>query len=130
MRMIVYMVIPVYFVLMYLLTKTVIDRSARSIAYMKVFGYHSREVSALYVRSITITVLASLVLSLPLVCWLTGLLMDVVMADYSGNIELWVPWYLLVQVVAMGALSYAVVAAIHLWRIRRIGLADALKVQE
>ena len=97
---------------------------------MKVFGYHSREVSALYVRSITITVLASLVLSLPLVCWLTGLLMDVVMADYSGNIELWVPWYLLVQVVAMGALSYAVVAAIHLWRIRRIGLADALKVQE
>ncbi len=130
MRMVMMLAIPISIVLIYLLTKTVIGRSARYISYMKVFGYHSREVSALYVRSITITVLASLVLSLPLVCWLTGLLMDVVMADYSGNIELWVPWYLLVQVVAMGALSYAVVAAIHLWRIRRIGLADALKVQE
>lgn len=130
MRMVMLLAIPISIVLIYLLTKTVIGRSARYISYMKVFGYHSREVSALYVRSITITVLASLVLSLPLVCWLTGLLMDIVMADYSGNIELWVPWYLLVQVVAMGALSYAVVAAIHLWRIRRIGLADALKVQE
>jgi putative ABC transport system permease protein len=80
MSMIMWLAVPISVVLIYLLTKTVIDRSARYISYMKVFGYRNAEVTNLYVRSITITVLASLVLSLPLVYWLVSLLMEVVMA--------------------------------------------------
>ncbi len=130
MSMIMWLAVPITIVLIYLLTKTVIDRSARYISYMKVFGYRNAEVTNLYVRSITITVLASLVLSLPLVYWLVSLLMEVVMADYAGNIELWVPWYLLLEVIGIGAAAYAVVAVVHVWRIRRINLSDAMKVQE
>ncbi|MBP3885709.1 MAG: ABC transporter permease [Olsenella sp.] len=130
MSMIMWLAVPISIVLIYLLTKTVIDRSARYISYMKVFGYRNKEVTNLYVRSITITVLASLVLSLPLVYWLVSLLMEVVMADYAGNIELWVPWYLLLEVIGIGAVAYALVAVVHVWHIRRISLSDAMKVQE
>ena len=44
----------VFFVVMYLLTKTVLGHSARSISYMKVFGYRDREIHRLYLASITI----------------------------------------------------------------------------
>lgn len=97
---------------------------------MKVFGYHDGEIQGLYVRSITITVLASLVLSLPLVIWLVELLMKTWLAEYSGNIELWLPPSTLAQAIAIGALSYAVVALAHVARVRHVSLAEALKVQE
>ena len=70
MGMVVAFAVPVYLILVYLLTKTVIDRSSRYISYMKVFGYHNGEIQRLYVRAITVTVLTSLVASLPFVIWL------------------------------------------------------------
>ena len=57
----------IFLLFMYLLTKAVIDHSARSISYMKVFGYRDSEISHLYIRSITLCVAASLVLSLPVI---------------------------------------------------------------
>ena len=122
--------IPIYLILIYLLTKTVIDRSARYISYMKVFGYRNREVIRLYVRSITTTVLVSLVASLPFVIWLVSMLVVLAMDSYSGNIEIYIEPQLLVQIVAIGAATYLVVAAIHVFNIRRVGLALAMKVQE
>ena len=119
-----------YLILVYLLTKTVIDRSSRYISYMKVFGYHNHEISRLYVRAITVTVLVSLVASLPLVIWLVDVLVTLVMDRYSGNLEIYVEPRLMAEVVLIGAAAYIVVALMHLWRIRRVGLAEAMKVQE
>ena len=48
----------IFLLFMYLLTKAVIDHSARSISYMKVFGYRDSEISHLYIRSITLCVAA------------------------------------------------------------------------
>ena len=89
-----------------------------------------RELPRLYVRAITVTVLVSLVASLPLVIWLVDVLVTLVMDRYSGNLEIWVPASLLAEVVAIGAAAYAAVAVVHIWRIRRVGLAEAMKVQE
>ena len=130
MGMVVAFAIPVYLILVYLLTKTVIDRSSRYISYMKVFGYHNHEISRLYVRAITVTVLVSLVASLPLVIWLVDVLVTLVMDRYSGNLEIYVEPRLMAEVVLIGAAAYIVVALVHLWRIRRVGLAEAMKVQE
>ena len=130
MGMVVAFAIPVYLILVYLLTKTVIDRSSRYISYMKVFGYHDPEISRLYVRAITVTVLVSLVASLPFVLWLVGFFVSFVMDRYSGNLEIWVPASLLAEVVAIGAVAYAAVAVVHIWHIRRVSLSEAMKVQE
>ena len=130
MSMIVVMVVPIYLVLIYLLTKTVIDRSARSISYMKVFGYHDLEIDGLYVRAITVTVVASLVLCLPVIQAAVNAIVPVLLARFSGNFVMVYPAYLMAEIVAIGIGTYAVVAVLHLLRIRRVSLALAMKVQE
>lgn len=130
MDMVVAFAIPVYLILVYLLTKTVIDRSSRYISYMKVFGYHNPEITRLYVRAITMTVLVSLIASQPFVIWLCKVFVSFVMDRYAGNLELYVAPSLMAEVVLIGAAAYVGVAVIHIWHIRRVSLAEAMKVQE
>ena len=125
-----YAVVPLFLILIYLLTKTVIDRSARAISYMKVFGYHDREVSRLYIRSITVTVLVSLVACLPIIIGAIDVLVQLLMSRYSGNLEIYIEPICLVQEVLIGAATYAVVAMMHVRHIRKVPLALAMKVQE
>lgn len=120
----------IYVVLMYLLTKTVIDRSARSISYMKVFGYRPVEVNRLYIRSITVTVFASLLLCLPVIVLFLTWLVKFVFMEYNGNFEVVIPASQLALEVCVGVVCYAVVAVLHVRHIRNVPLSIALKVQE
>ena len=120
----------IFLLFIYLLTKAVIDRSARSISYMKVFGYRDREISKLYIRSITICVVASLVLCLPLIIGSLTAIFKAMLISYSGNIEIYVPWTAMAQTVAAGLATYLAVAALHTRSIKRVSLSEALKVQE
>ena len=120
----------IFLLFIYLLTKAVIDRSARSISYMKVFGYRDGEISRLYVRSITLCVAASLVLCLPLIIGSLTAIFRAMLISYSGNIEIYVPWSAMAETVAAGFVTYLVVAALHTRSIRRVPLSEALKVQE
>lgn len=120
----------IFLLFMYLLTKAVIDHSARSISYMKVFGYRDSEISHLYIRSITLCVVASLVLSLPVIIGsLTAIFRSMLLA-YNGNIEIYVPAWSMTACVGIGFATYLVVALLHTRSIKRVSLAEALKVQE
>ena len=122
--------VTIFLIFMYLLTKAVIDHSARSISYMKVFGYRDREISRLYIRSITLVVAVSLVLSLPvIICGLTAIFRSMLLS-YNGNIEIYVPSIAMLECVAIGFATYLVVAALHTRAVKRVPLAEALKVQE
>ena len=120
----------IFLLFMYLLTKAVIDRSARSISYMKVFGYRNGEISRLYIRSITLCVAASLVLSLPVIIGSLTAIFRAMLLAYNGNIEIYVPWWSMAECVGIGFATYLVVALIHTRSIKRVSLAEALKVQE
>lgn len=128
--MIVILAAIVYVVLMYLLTKTVIDRSARSISYMKVFGYRFREVNSLYIRPITIAVVVSLLLCLPIIVAFLTWLVGIVFMQYNGNFEIVVPAMQLVWAVGVGIVCYAAIATVHVRHIRKVPLEVALKAQE
>ena len=130
MGMMVGLAVIIYVVLMYLLTKTVIDRSARPISYMKVFGYRNREINRLYVNPISIAVVVSLIVSLPVVIASIAALMKIVFMEYSGNFAVATPAVNLAEVLVVGVVCYAVVAFIHTRRIKKVSLALALKVQE
>lgn len=120
----------IFLVFMYLLTRSVIDRSARAISYMKVFGYRDSEISRLYVRSITLTVAVSLVVCQPLIIGGLTLLFRAMLLAYNGNIEIYVPMAAIAEVIAIGFATYLAVALLHIRRIKRVPLALALKVQE
>ena len=119
----------IFLVFMYLLTRSVIDRSARAISYMKVFGYRDSEISRLYVRSITLTVAVSLVVCQPLIIGGLTLLFRAMLLAYNGNIEIYVPMAAIAEVIAIGFATYLAVALLHIRRIKRVPLALALKVQ-
>ena len=120
----------IFLLFMYLLTKAVIDRGARSISYMKVFGYRDGEISHLYIHSITLCVMAALLLSQPVIIGsLTAIFRSMLLA-YNGNIEIYVPWWSIAACVGIGFATYLVVALLHTRSIRRVSLSEALKVQE
>ena len=129
-QLIVWAATLIFFVVMYLLTKTVLDHSARAISYMKVFGYRDREVRGLYLRSITIAVALSLVVGLPVTMWLVSALMKVMLATYPGNFVVPYPPTVIVRELAIEFSTYVVVALLHMRRIRRVPLQLALKAQE
>ena len=111
--MLVGMSVFIFLVFMYLLTKSVIDHSARSISYMKVFGYRDREVSKLYVRSITWCVVISLIVCQPLIIVSLTAIFKAMLLSYSGNIEIYVPLACILEVIATGFATYLVVALLH-----------------
>lgn len=130
MNMLVAVSVMIYLILMYLLTKTVIDRSARSISYMKVFGYRNGEIDRLYLTPITETVVVSLIATIPiLIAALTALFKSMLM-DMNGNIPIYVPFSAMATVVIVGFLVYLVVAFLHARSIKKVPLSLALKVQE
>ena len=122
--------VAIFLIFMYLLTKAVIDHSARAISYMKVFGYRDREISRLYIRSITLVVAVSLVLCLPVIIGVLTAVFRGMLLSYNGNIEIYVPTIALIECVTTGFLSYLAVALLHTRAIKRVPLAEALKVQE
>ena len=128
--MLVGMSVFIFLVFMYLLTKSVIDHSARSISYMKVFGYRDREVSKLYVRSITWCVVASLIVCQPLIIASLTAIFKAMLLSYSGNIEIYVPLACILEVIATGLATYLVVALLHVRHIKKVPLALALKNAE
>ena len=130
MMLLVGVAIAIYIVLMYLLTKTIIERSARSISYMKVFGYRDAEIDKLYLLSITEVVVVSLIAAIPLVTTFISFLVKIVFMRYSGNFVVDLPFDRQAIEVALGIACYAIVAFLHSRRIKKVSLALALKIQE
>lgn len=97
---------------------------------MKVFGYRDGEISRLYIRSITMCVAISLVLCLPLIIGSLTVIFRAMLFSYSGNIEIYVPWWSMAGTVGIGFTTYLIVALLHTRSIKRVSLSEALKVQE
>lgn len=55
-----------FMILIYLLSKIIIEKNAQSISMTKILGYSDREISSLYLLFITIMVVIFLLLSFPI----------------------------------------------------------------
>lgn len=130
MDMMLFVAVSIFLIFMYLLTKTVIDRSARAISYLKVFGYRDGEINKLYIRSITWTVVISIFACMPIIIASLGAIFKAMLMSYSGNIVVYVPPSAMAECAVTALITYAVVAFMHTRRIKRVPMALALKVQE
>lgn len=119
--------IVIYMVLMYILTKTVIEKNMISISFMKVFGYSSQEISHLYLNATTITVLLSLFLCIPLEVFFFKYIMVYVSSLMEGYIEFYLPFWVYVAIIAIGILAYFVINGLHIYKVKKIPMSEALK---
>ena len=118
----------IFIVLMYLLSKIIIEKNAQSISMSKILGYTNSEVSRLYIVSTFIVVAVSILISMPLVYQaLVYVFRWMLINSMSG----WIPIYLgksvYVKMFIMGIISYGVVALLEYRRIQKIPMDTALK---
>lgn len=113
--------------LIFLLTKLIIERNTVSISMVKVLGYTDREIAGLYIRLTTVVVVIASVVTALLSLRAVDALWRAMMYEMSG----WFTYYMgpkeIVQIIAMVIVSYLLVALLDMRRIRKIPLTEALK---
>lgn len=122
--------VAVYMIIMYILTKVVIDKNTISISYMKVFGYDRNEIRKVYLTATTIVVIASLVICIPLEIALFKVILVFLSSMIEGYMEFYLPAYVYVAIVVIGLGAYYVINALHMRSINRISMSEALKNRE
>ena len=119
--------IVMFMLIIYLLSKIIIEKNAQSISMTKVLGYSDKEISSLYVLSTTIVTIASILLTLPLVDFIMSKLLPAVMSAYPGWLPYYVPFSAYIKIVVVGIVSYSVIAFLQYRKVKKVSLNDALK---
>ncbi len=116
-----------FMLIIYLLSKIVIEKNSQSISMAKILGYTNREVSGLYVITTSIVVVASLILTLPLVNVLMEQVCVIMFSSYSGWLPYHVDFAIFVKIVMTGIIAYAVIAIAQFGKVKRIPMEETLK---
>ena len=120
--------IVIYMVLIYLLSKIIIEKNAQSISMVKILGYTNGEISRLYILSTSMVVVLCLLLSLPLETVIMKVLFrEMMLSSISGWITLWIDPMIYLQMFAAGIVTYAVVVLLEFRRIKKVPMDEALK---
>lgn len=119
--------IVMFVVLIYLLSKIIIEKNAQSISMEKILGYTNREISRLYLMSTSVVVTAFLLISLPIETVLMKVIIKIVMQSMTGWISFYLDPKIYVEMFVLGICSYAVVAMVEYRRIRKVPMDTALK---
>lgn len=121
----------IFFVMMYLLTKIIIEKNAQSISMTKILGYTNREIQGLYLRATTIVVIIEMVICLPICAFAIRWMIEAYLAErMTGFLPCYLPAWIFLRMMAMGLGTYVVVALFEMIKIGRISKADALKNTE
>lgn len=120
----------VYLVIIYIMTKVVIEKNTIPIAYMKVFGYESSEIRKLYLTATTIVVFTSLVVCIPLEIWMFEETLVFLSSMIEGYISFYLPFRVYVEIVVIGVLAYFFINTLHIAAVKKIPMTEALKNRE
>ena len=120
--------VVMFIVLIYLLSKLIIERNVQSISMAKILGYTGKEVAALYIVPTAIVVVASLLISYPVLSFvMVGIFRVMLKQMMSGWMVIWLDPSVYIKMFAMGMITYAVVAVIEYGKIGKIPMSEALK---
>lgn len=131
MRMVTLFAVTIFMILIYLLSKVIIEKNAQSISLVKILGYTNAEISRLYIAATSIVVIMLLLLSLPVTREIMEYLFrEVILSKMSGWITFYVDPVIYWQMLFMGAGTYGVVIVLEYRRVRRIKMDTVLKNME
>jgi putative ABC transport system permease protein len=123
-----YFGVIMFLLLMYLLTKQLIEKNEQSISMTKILGYTNGEIGGLYLAANTVVVVVSLALAAPICNGILKWMFQVYLyTEISGYIPYMVRSSVFWETFFAGIAAYVVVAAAQMYRIRKIPGSDALK---
>ena len=102
-----------FVLILYLLSKIIIEKNAQSISMVKILGYNNREINRIYLHSTTIVVILCILITIPISSLVMKEVVEVVFFEYSGWITYYMPAVTYVEVAASGIICYAIVLRIE-----------------
>lgn len=120
--------ILIFMVLIYLLSKIIIEKNAQSISMAKILGYSNGEITRLYIIPTSIMVVVFLVGSMPIMYRALVVIFRIMMkAEMTGWIPLHIGNEVYLKMLLLGIATYAVVALLEYRRVCRVPMDTALK---
>lgn len=114
-------------VMIYLLTKIIIEKNENAISMSKILGYENREIASLYLLSTTIVLLIADAASVFLGALVMGEAWKAIMAEYTGWFTFRIGTGGYIKMFLFVLIGYLIVAGFDFWRIRKIPMEQALK---
>lgn len=130
MGMIVGLSVIIFAIVMYLMIKVMIDRSAQNIALMKVFGYRKKEIKKLYLDGNFYMIAIGALISVPLSKKLMDAMYPVMVSNIACGMNLSFTWQMYALIYAGIIITYLVINKLLVRKIYKVGLSDALKNRE
>ena len=117
-----------FMVLLYLLSKMIIEKNSQPISMTKILGYSNAEISRLYVVTTSVVTLLILAVTIPLEnIIMKFIFMNYLAARMSGWITYDIPDTIFYKMFLIGAATYCIVAVFEMRKINSIPMSDALK---
>ena len=122
--------IMMFALIIYLLSKIIIEKNAQSISMTKILGYLDSEIGNLYVTATAVVVILSIAVTIPASNVLISVIWKEMLGDYAGWLPYYVPKIIFVKMFAAGVITYGCAAFFQMYRIKKIPMTDALKNTE
>ena len=119
--------ILMFMLIIYLLSKIIIEKNAQSISMTKILGYSDSEISGLYILATSIVTIGSIILTIPIVNVLMKTLCLTMLSAYPGYLPYYVPFSAFVKMAVAGILAYSIIAFIQYRKVKKVPLDIALK---
>ena len=119
--------IVLFMLLIYLLTKLIIEKNTTSISMVKILGYENREILSLYLTATTWVVIVSIGVSLIIASALIRQIYVIMLSEYSGWLTYYIDPAIYGKMYLMGLAAYAVIAVLQFRHIQKIPMDEALK---
>ena len=120
----------IFMIVMYLMMKVMIDRSAFSISLMKVFGYRRREIRRLYLDGNFYVILLGALLCVPLAKWSMDLVYPYCIANVAIGMDLKFTPQIYIMIYGGILLCYMVINFLLVGRLNKLVPAEVLKNRE
>lgn len=119
-----------FFIIMFMLTKLILEKNSLNIAYLKVFGYRTKEIKSIYLGGSTFVLLLTIALGIPLEIKSLEYISLIAMSKFSGYFEMTIDKKSIIVAIIVPVLVYILIMVLQMRKISRMSFAEALKNRE
>ena len=120
--------VVMFVIIIYILSRLIIEKSSKSISLTKILGYKNKEIGGLYLATTSLVVIAGILGTIVLSRFVVDFLYtEMMIKSMSGWMPLVVDASVYIKMAAIGICSYAAVALLELIKIKKVPMGMALK---
>ena len=119
----------VFMLLIYLLSKIIIEKNSHNISLTKILGYRNKEINLIYVITNSIVTIFSILVTIPICNMLMEEICTMMFAVYPQHFSFYMPQSTYIKLILMGVAVYSVVAFWQTKKTKKVPLDLALKNQ-